>query len=130
MANEVDPNDEGKYGAEWYDGPVRFIGSCGLHGHREIYRSWEARWLIFDADAVGRGIGAEAVRLLTRYAFERLNTHRLWLGVSEDNTRALKCYIDAGFKIEGRLRDELFYAGKHRAAIRMALLEDEWRAAQ
>jgi len=105
-----------------------FIGTCGLHAHREIYRSWEARFLIFDPAAVGHGIGREATKLLTGYAFERLNAHRVWLGVSEDNTRAYKCYIDCGYKVEGRLRDEIFYGGKYHAAIRMSLLEDEWPA--
>lgn len=106
--------------------PEKMIGTCGLHQHREIYRSFEARWLIFDPSAVGKGIGAEAVDLLTTYAFERLNAHRVWLGVSEDNTRAFKCYVDAGYKVEGRLRDELYYHGSYHAAIRMSVLESEW----
>lgn len=104
----------------------RFIGSCGLHSHREIYRSWESRFLIFDADSVGKGLGKEVVSLLTDYAFRRLNAHRVWLGVSEFNRRALKCYIDCGYVIEGRLRDEVFYGGQFHSVIRMAALEGEW----
>ena len=103
-----------------------FVGTCGLHSHREIYRSWEARFLIFDIEAVGKGLGKEVVTSLTRYAFERLNAHRVWLGVSEDNLRAVKCYLDCGYRIEGRLRDELFYHGKYHSTLRMAALEGEW----
>jgi RimJ/RimL family protein N-acetyltransferase len=102
------------------------IGQCGLHDHRDIYKSWEARFLIFDADAVGKGIGKEVVRMLTSYAFQRLNAHRVWLGVSEANIRAVKCYLDCGYQLEGRLRDEIFYNGKYHAALRMAVLENEW----
>jgi RimJ/RimL family protein N-acetyltransferase len=102
-----------------------FIGTCGLHSHREIYRSWEARFLIFEANLVGKGIGKEAVDLLTRYAFSRLNAHRVWLGVSADNLRAYKCYLDAGYKVEGTLRDELFYGGEYHDAIRMSVLETD-----
>lgn len=105
-----------------------FIGTCGLHSHRDIYKSWEARFLIFDASAVGKGLGGEVVNLLTGYAFQRLNAHRVWLGVSEFNTRAVKCYVGAGYVYEGRLRDEVFYAGKYHSVIRMAVLEDEWRS--
>lgn len=105
----------------------KFIGTCGLHSHREIYRSWEARFLIFDPSAVGKGIGKEVTRLLTTYAFERLNAHRVWLGVNADNLRAVKCYLDCGFKVEGTLRDEIFTHGKYHDAIRMAVLEDEWK---
>lgn len=106
-------------------GSSKFIGTCGLHSHREIYRSWEARFLVFDAAAVGKGLGQEAVCLLTRYAFQRLNAHRVWLGVSEDNKRAVKCYLNCGYVFEGRLRDEIWYGGKYHAAIRMSILEGE-----
>jgi RimJ/RimL family protein N-acetyltransferase len=105
---------------------THLIGQCGLHDHRDIYKSWEARFLIFDADAVGKGIGKEVVRMLTSYAFQRLNAHRVWLGVSEANIRAVKCYLDCGYQLEGRLRDEIFYNGKYHAALRMAVLENEW----
>jgi RimJ/RimL family protein N-acetyltransferase len=109
----------------WTD---RFIGTCGLHSHRDIYQSWEARFLIFDPDAVGKGLGGEVVELLTSYAFSRLNAHRVWLGVSEDNKRAVKCYLTAGYVFEGRLRDEIFYRGKYHAALRFGLLREEWQS--
>src|SRR5688572_11272991 len=35
----------------------RFVGICGLHGLRDIYHSAELRILIFDKEAVGKGIG-------------------------------------------------------------------------
>ena len=109
------------------EGLGHFIGTCGLHSHRDIYKSWEARFLIFDPGAVGKGLGKDCVRLLTDYAFRRLNAHRVWLGVSEANKRAVKCYLDCGYVFEGRLRDEIFYDGAYHAAIRMSVLEDEWK---
>lgn len=106
----------------------KFIGTCGLHSHREIYRSWEARFLLFDADSVGKGLGKEVVSLLTEYAFQRLNAHRVWLGVSEDNKRAVKCYYDCGFRFEGLHEDAIFYAGRYHATMTMRMLEQEWRS--
>ena len=105
-----------------------FIGTCGLHSHRDIYKSWEARFLICDSAEVGRGLGKEITGLLSAYAFQRLNCHRLWLGVSEANRRAVKCYLDAGFVFEGRLRDAIFYQGRYFATITMSILEDEWKS--
>lgn len=104
-----------------------FIGICGLHGLRDIYHSAELRILIFDKDSVGKGIGTEAVSMLVRYAFTRLNLHRVWLGVNGDNKRAVKCYRKAGFKVEGRLREDIFYHGKWADAIRMGILRSEWK---
>lgn len=109
-----------------YTRPATFIGTCGLHSHRDIYKSWEARFLIFDPSAVGQGLGKDVVRLLTDYAFRRLNAHRVWLGVSEDNKRAVKCYLDCGYVFEGRSRDAIYYQGQYFATIQMSVLEDEW----
>ena len=106
---------------------LKYIGICGLHNLRDIYHSAELRILIFDKDAVGKGIGTEAVKLLVDYGFNRLNLHRIWLGVNADNERAVKCYLKAGFKEEGRLREDIFYHGKWADAIRMGILRSEWK---
>ena len=111
----------------WTD---KFVGTCGLHQHREVYRSWEARFLIFDADAVGKGIGKEVSKLLVEYGFDRLNSMRLWLGVSADNLRAVKAYLDTGWRVEGRQRMELFYHGAYHDTYRMAILRDEYEKMQ
>lgn len=105
-----------------------FVGTVGLHGLREIYHSAEFRILIFHPDAIGKGIGTEATRLLVDYGFSRLNLNRIWLGVHEDNKGAIKCYEKAGFKIEGRLREELFTHGKYWDAVRMGILRKEWES--
>lgn len=105
-----------------------FIGTCGLYGHRDIYRLWEFRILIFHPDYIGKGIGEEATRLVVDYGFNRLNAHRIWLGVNEANTGAIKCYQKVGFKEEGRKRKELFCYGQYFDAVQMGLLEDEWKS--
>jgi RimJ/RimL family protein N-acetyltransferase len=38
----------------------------------------------------------------------------------------VKCYLKAGFKEEGRLREDIFYHGKYADAIRMGILRREW----
>ncbi len=127
--------------SEWYRIPAgdmtilcdtkghQFIGTCGLYSHRDIYRSWEFRILIFDPSAIGHGIGTEATSLVVQYAFSRLNAHRVWLGVNAENEGAIKCYQKVGFKEEGRLREELFCFGHYVDAIRMGILENEWKSA-
>lgn len=104
-----------------------YVGICGLHNLRDIYHSAELRILIFNVEAIGKGIGTEAVNLLVDYGFNRLNLHRIWLGVNADNERAVKCYLKCGFKEEGRLREDIFYHGKYADAIRMGILRHEWK---
>jgi RimJ/RimL family protein N-acetyltransferase len=103
-----------------------FVGTCGLYSHRDIYHSWELRILIFHPDAIGKGIGEEAVKLITAYAFERLNAHRVWAGTHQDNIGMQKCFSRAGYKEEGRLREELYCFGKYADAVRYGILRDEW----
>jgi len=104
-----------------------FIGTTGLYSVREIYRSWEFRILIGKPGELGRGIGTEACRMVLDWAFSRLNAHRVWLGLNQENMGAFKCYQKCGFKTEGVLRDELWCNGKYVNAVRMGILEDEWR---
>jgi RimJ/RimL family protein N-acetyltransferase len=109
-----------------YECSRKFIGICGLHGLRDIYHSAELRILIFDKDAIGKGIGTEACRMLVEYGFNRLNLHRIWLGVNADNKLAVNCYKKVGFKQEGRQREAIFYHGKYADVIQMGVLRSEW----
>lgn len=112
--------------AIWTKGHV-FVGTCGLYSKRDIYRSYEFRIILFDPSALGHGIGTEATRLTVDYAFKRMNAHRVWLGCSEENIGAWKCYEKVGFKLEGVLRDEIFIFGKYVNARRYGLLKKEWK---
>lgn len=109
------------------NGPF-FIGTCGLHSHRDIYKSWEFRILIFNPEFLGKGIGQEATRMCVEYAFTRLNAHKVWLGVNEENQGAFNCYRKVGFQVEGILREEIFCYGKYVNAVRMSILEQEWKS--
>lgn len=104
-----------------------FIGTTGLYSHRDIYRSWEFRILLGHPQALGRGYGTQVTKFVVDWGFKRLNAHRVWLGVNEDNIGAVKCYESVGFKREGILRDEIYCGGKYVNAIRMSILEGEWK---
>lgn len=110
---------------ETFENP-RFIGTCGLYNPREIYHSYEARFMIVDPEGIGKGIGLEVANMLTRYAFEKLNVHRVWLGVSAINLRAVKVYLDAGFIVEGTLQDDIFTFNQYWPTYRMAVTRESW----
>lgn len=103
-----------------------FIGTCGAYTNREIYRSYETRFMIVDPTAIGKGLGLEVCKSLNRYCFTKLNAHRLWLGVSAINLRAVKTYLDALYKFEGRLVDDIYTNGAYYDVYRMAITRPEW----
>ena len=81
---------------------------------------------IFQSSEQGKGIGTWAVEVTRDFAFEILKLHRLSLGVFSFNTRAEKCYLKAGFKREGVLRDAVLNGNEYADDIIMSILENEW----
>lgn len=104
----------------------QFVGVTGLYDPYSVYQNYEFRIMIFNSEEIGKGIGQEATWLCTDYAFRRLNAHRVWLGVHEDNRGAIKCYEKCGYVKEGVLRDAIYAYGKFSHAVRYAILRDEW----
>ena len=76
----------------------------------------------------GKGYGTDAMRVLLRYAFTELNLHRVSLGVFDYNPRAIRSYEKAGFKHEGREREQLHRDGSRADGLYMGILKEEWEA--
>ncbi|WP_202710563.1 GNAT family N-acetyltransferase [Sporosalibacterium faouarense] len=74
----------------------------------------------------GKGYGKESINLIKELAFEKLKSHRLWLDVYEDNTKAINLYIKAGFTVEGMLRECKRVEDKYRSMMIMSILENEY----
>ena len=104
----------------------KFIGTCGVYSPYEIYRSYDTRFMIVDPDAIGKGVGLKVAKMLNEYAFMKLNAHRLGLGVSALNLRAIKTYLDAGYQFEGVLKDSIYTAGEFHDTYRMAITREGW----
>jgi [ribosomal protein S5]-alanine N-acetyltransferase len=110
------------------------IGNVKLGPIHWIHRNATFGILIGEKKFWGRGVGLEATRLMVEYGFTRLNLHRIGLGVFADHEAAVRCYEKVGFKVEGRLREDLFqggpdgghYGGKYQDRLWMGLLRSEY----
>jgi RimJ/RimL family protein N-acetyltransferase len=100
----------------------RHIGNVALHKINWINRNAEFAIIIGDKKAQSKGFATEAGRLMIKYAFEKLNLHRLGLGVHEDNKAAIRVYEKLGFEVEGRFKDHFLRNGKYSDTIRMAII--------
>jgi RimJ/RimL family protein N-acetyltransferase len=83
--------------------------------------------IILNPQVWGQGYGKESLLLTLRYSFQELNLHRVQLEVQADNTRAIRCYKNAGFREEGIRRQVYFRNGKWRDQMLMGILADEFR---
>ena len=102
------------------------IGNVKLGPIHWVHRRTTFGILIGDKDFWGKGLGEEATRLTVEYGFRRLNLRRIDLGVFADHESAVRCYEKVGFKIEGRLRQDLFCDGEYKDRLWMGLLRSEY----
>ncbi len=97
-------------------GPIHWIHRCATFGI-----------MIGDKRFWGKGIGLEATKLTVEYGFDRLNLRRIDLGVFAEHVAAVRCYEKVGFKVEGRMRENLFLQGKYVDRLWMALLRSNYK---
>ncbi|MGW3073566.1 MULTISPECIES: GNAT family N-acetyltransferase [unclassified Kitasatospora] len=96
--------------------------SLTLEGHR-------AAWLgcVLARGCWGLGYAGETVGLLCDLAFGPLGLHRLAARVAVANTASVKVLTGLGFRLEGRLRHDVFEDGVWSDSYLYSLLADEWR---
>jgi RimJ/RimL family protein N-acetyltransferase len=105
-----------------------YLGSINLHEIDWINRRAEIGIVIGIKQHWGKGYGTDAMRVLLRLAFDKMNLHRVYLRVYAFNKRAIASYEKCGFRREGVLREQRYHNGKYHDAILMGLLESEYRA--
>lgn len=104
----------------------RMIGTARLHALDTRHRRARYAVGIFAPGDRGRGLGAEATRLVLGYAFRVLRLHRVELRVLELNTRAIRTYERCGFVREGVEREGVLLAGTWHSDVLMSILEHEF----
>jgi RimJ/RimL family protein N-acetyltransferase len=60
--------------------------------------------LFLDPALHGRGLGAEAVRLVVRHLIDERGHHRITIDPAADNVAAIRCYEKVGFRTVGVMR--------------------------
>ncbi|MDP9036456.1 MAG: GNAT family N-acetyltransferase [Myxococcota bacterium] len=82
----------------------RFLGVVGLESIAHLHESVElGYWL--RVDGVRRGYMSEAAQATVRWAFKRLNAHRVRVAAATDNFASLGVVRRLGFHFEGVARE-------------------------
>ncbi len=101
-------------------------GGTGFHGFDWKVPSLEIGWFLRKS-ARGQGIGAAAVALCCKLAFEHIGANRVWGTVDVLNDRSWRLFERIGFTREAHLRGE---CRDHHGVIRdtfvYAMLAREW----
>ncbi|MEV5171189.1 GNAT family protein [Streptomyces flaveolus] len=87
-------------------------------------------WFEFDvtigAEHRRRGYAGEALTLLLRFMFAERRYHKCVAVVFAHNEASLALTRRLGFTEEGRLREHVFFAGRHHDLVLLGLLADEF----
>ncbi len=73
----------------------------------------------------GKGLGAEATRLICEYGFFFRSLHSIKVEVNGYNRQAIRVYERLSFKVVGRLRDAIVMNGNRYDRVIMDLLRHE-----
>lgn len=73
----------------------------------------------------GKGLGTEAVSLLTEYAFKELRLNCIWALVLEENTASRKMFDKCGFQEEGLLKERIYKNGAYKNLVSFSKCRQE-----
>ncbi|OGU61729.1 MAG: hypothetical protein A2V66_04485 [Ignavibacteria bacterium RBG_13_36_8] len=82
--------------------------------------------IIFKKEFQHKGYGKEVLKTIMRYAFEKMNLHRLECEVIDYNEPSKKLVESLGFVLEGRLREGKYSDGKYYDVLRYGILRNEY----
>jgi [ribosomal protein S5]-alanine N-acetyltransferase len=92
------------------------VGGIGLEPRQDVYRKTAILGYWLSEELWGRGIMPEAVKLVTNYAFTRLDFIRIQASVYSKNPASMRVLEKAGFVKEGVMKN---------AVIKNAVVMDE-----
>lgn len=104
----------------------RHVGNIKIGPLHPRYGTGDIGLLVGDPDVWGRGIGTEAIALISRFAFTVLGLRRVTAGAYARNAGCIRAFEKVGFSREGLLRGEVIGAdGKPDDVVKMGLLAEE-----
>ncbi len=104
----------------------KYIGGCGINNIDWKNSVAVVGIMIGDKNYWGKGYGTDAMKTLVRFIFEQMNIHKIKLNVFSYNERAIKSYEKCGFRIEGKLLQEIYRDGKYYDDIIMGLIRETY----
>jgi RimJ/RimL family protein N-acetyltransferase len=107
-------------------GKKKVIGWATMRWWRPFHTTADIGIAIGDRRFRGKGIGSEVNGLLTKIAFEQYNMHKVELFTREDNRAAIRSAEKNGYKLEGRVRETVYFNGRYHDGILMGILRDEY----
>ena len=95
----------------------RHIGNIKLGPVNWVHRLGEIGLMIGAEDCWGKGYASQAIALISSFAFENLNLHKVTAGCYAPNHASKKAFLRAGFSEEGVRPKHNFFNGEFIDAV-------------
>ncbi|MFT6922931.1 MAG: ribosomal-protein-alanine N-acetyltransferase [Crocinitomicaceae bacterium] len=99
-----------------------YVGNIGLHPSKDIYRFNAEIGYFIGEPYWNRGIATKAIKIITRYGFEKMNLNRIYAGVFDYNPSSARVLEKCGFEYEGLFKKALFKNGEFHDELRYAFV--------
>lgn len=104
------------------------VGGVNLHNIDRRHQTCELGIAILDPARRGKGLGTEAVVLVTDYAIHALSMYNVQLTVLAFNRAGLRAYEKAGFREYGRRREAILHNSQRWDMVSMDVIATEWES--
>ena len=112
-----------------HKGSGKVAGWCSIRWWRPFHTT-ATIGLALNKEFRGKGVGTETTRLLTELAFDQYNMHKVELFTRSDNLAMIRSAEKSGFRVEGKIRETLYFNGKFHDGCEMGVLREEFEKAR
>lgn len=103
----------------------RIVGMIDFHSiDHDNRKAYIGYWL--GNSFIGNGIVHQSVKLLSELAFKKFNLHKLIIQAEDSNQRSMNVAKRAGFKVEGKSIDEVYFHNCYHTFINYYLLDTDF----
>lgn len=102
------------------------VGTIGIHKIDWLHRRGDISVFIGDKAQWGKGLATEAISLVIKHAFTKLNLRKITAGMWSSNAGCKRGFEKNGFTLEGTLKKQFFYKGSYVDEYRMGLFREDW----
>jgi len=103
----------------------RHIGNVKLGPINWIHRLSDIGIIIGEKDCWGKHYASEALHLIVKYAFNKLNLHKITAGCVSSNVSAIKAFQRSGFEVEGIRKQHAFVDGRYENVTLLGIIKSD-----
>lgn len=91
----------------------KHIGNIKLGPINNNHKLGDISLFIGDTNFWGKGVAVEAIKTITKFAFDKLGLYKISAGAYAENTASTKAFIKAGYKEDGIRKKHFLSQGKY-----------------